>query len=541
MLAAFSARDLWPPDETRYGEVAREMLEQGHWLVTHANGVPDAEKPPLFYWLVACVSWPFGAVSPLTARLVAALLAAACVPALLRLARAWFGERRVGVTAVALFATNVLVTWNGSRATLDLPLTAAILWAVERGDAWRRTGSVTAAAGMGVCWAAAVLIKGPLGFVLPPAVLGAAMIAVRRAPPALNLGWVVAPLVMAALGLAWLLPALEAGDEAYRARLLGQLTGRVTGAEGHHVRPWWYFLGVAPAFLAPVGVHLALGAWAALRPPRGLGAERAGLAAALVGGPLLLVLLSAISTKRDLYLIPGIPFTALAGAWALQRGAWPRFAKLAGAVLVVAALGGALVVLGLPLIERRLVLTASSAYGEVVPWTRWIVLVPAAALLAGGGGIAWRRRADPMAPVHVVAAGWLGAWLLIALGHLPVLDEHISFARVGRAAEDAAGNGPIAVAGWYQGPNLLWSLDRQHVDEWHDWREVATTLSPDAPRAAVVADADWWERAREDAARTLPSDSPDLARVRAQFLGLRPTWRDQVGSRLLLVLTNRAR
>ena len=530
VLAAFSPRDLWPPDEARYGQVAREMLEQGHWLVTHSNGQPDAEKPPLYYWLVASASAPLGRVTPWVARLVTALLAAACVPALLRLARAWFGDRRVGVTAVALFATNVLVTWNASRATLDLPLTCAILWAVERGDAWRRTGSVRASAAMGVAWAAAVLIKGPLGFLLPPAIVGAAIIAVGPRPPARNLGWLVAPLTMAGLCLAWLLPALAAGNDAYRARLLGQITGRITGGEGHHVRPWWYFLEVAPLFLAPVGVHLALGAWAGLRFRVARGQERAGLAAALVGGPLLFVLLSTISTKRELYLVPAVPFTALAGAWALHRGFAPRLARVASWALPLGLLAGALLVPALPWIERTQVLRESSAYGRALPWTRWLPLVPAALLLAWGAWGAWNRRAAPLAAASRAAVAWTLAWLVLALGHLPVLDDAVSFARVARAAEEAAGGGKIAVAGWYQAPNLLWNLDRAHIDE-ATVEDLESRLHPGNPRAAVVADASWWEGYNLYFQWVRAGPRSVAPRVRE-------VWRDQVGSRVLIVLTN---
>jgi 4-amino-4-deoxy-L-arabinose transferase-like glycosyltransferase len=532
LLGACSPRDLWPPDEPRYGQVAREMLEHGHWLVTHTNGEPDAEKPPLFYWLVACLSWPLGGVTALLARLTAALLAALCVPAILRLARAWFSERGVGVTAVALFAANALVAWNASRAGLDLPLTCAILWAVERGEHWRRTGSLHAAAAFGLCWAAAVLIKGPLGLLLPPAVVGAAMIALRRSAPARNLGWgwAVAVLALVVPCLAWLLPAMEAGGEAYRARLLPQMGDRVTGTEPGHLRPFWYFLEVGPAFLLPMTGFLILGYAAALKPSRGGGVARAGLAAALVGGPLLLLFLSSIATKRDLYLIPGLPFVALAAAWVLHRGLWPRAVRACGGVLGAASAGAALVLLFLPVLERRLVMPESSVYGEPLDPARWIALVPAAAFLAWAAVFAWRRRADPVAQVRGAALAWSGALVVFAFGHLPALDPHISFQRVAAAAERAAGDGPIAVAGWYQGPNLLWSLHRARVGQVTDASGLAEHLAPRAPRTAVVASSTWWQDVQAQAAR-----DPALA---ARLTAVRETWRDQVGSRLLVVLTN---
>jgi 4-amino-4-deoxy-L-arabinose transferase-like glycosyltransferase len=42
--------DLWDPDEPRYGQVAREMVSGGDWIVMHFNGKVYADKPPLFLW-----------------------------------------------------------------------------------------------------------------------------------------------------------------------------------------------------------------------------------------------------------------------------------------------------------------------------------------------------------------------------------------------------------------------------------------------------------------------------------------------------------
>ena len=61
--------DLWAPDEQFFGEGAREMIIDGQWLVTHVNGVINTHKPPLFFWLIALCSLPFGEVSAFTARL----------------------------------------------------------------------------------------------------------------------------------------------------------------------------------------------------------------------------------------------------------------------------------------------------------------------------------------------------------------------------------------------------------------------------------------------------------------------------------------
>src|ERR1044072_7228281 len=46
-------RDPWPADEPRFALVARDMVATGQWLLPRVGGPPDADKPPLFFWLIA--------------------------------------------------------------------------------------------------------------------------------------------------------------------------------------------------------------------------------------------------------------------------------------------------------------------------------------------------------------------------------------------------------------------------------------------------------------------------------------------------------
>ncbi len=85
--------DLWAPDEPYFAEGAREMVVDGHWAVPHVNGVVTTDKPPLFFWLIALFSLPFGEVNSWTARLPSALAALGTVALTMRLGRRFTPER----------------------------------------------------------------------------------------------------------------------------------------------------------------------------------------------------------------------------------------------------------------------------------------------------------------------------------------------------------------------------------------------------------------------------------------------------------------
>ncbi|MCI0378405.1 MAG: hypothetical protein L0215_12420, partial [Gemmataceae bacterium] len=51
---------LFEPDEGRYAQIPREMLERGDWIVPTLQNEPYLDKPPLFYWLVMLSYAVFG-------------------------------------------------------------------------------------------------------------------------------------------------------------------------------------------------------------------------------------------------------------------------------------------------------------------------------------------------------------------------------------------------------------------------------------------------------------------------------------------------
>ena len=115
---------LWEPDEARYAEIAREMLQSGNLLVPHLNYVAYVEKPPLLYWLTTLSFWIFG-VSEFAARLPVALSAMVGILATYFFALRAFG-RRHAILAAAILATTPMYALMAQVITTDMTLTALV-------------------------------------------------------------------------------------------------------------------------------------------------------------------------------------------------------------------------------------------------------------------------------------------------------------------------------------------------------------------------------------------------------------------------------
>ena len=99
-LGAYSLKE---PDEGRYAEIPREMVESGDWLVPHLDYVRYFEKPPLLYWTVALSYKVFG-INEWAFRFPNALFALMTVLSLYIFARKWFPEQVAFLSSVILMS-----------------------------------------------------------------------------------------------------------------------------------------------------------------------------------------------------------------------------------------------------------------------------------------------------------------------------------------------------------------------------------------------------------------------------------------------------
>src|SRR6266536_3752292 len=122
------SRSLNEPDEGRYAEIAREMIELGDWLVPHFWYVPHLDKPPLTYWFVALSLSVFGQ-NEWAVRLPLALagISGVWVSYLFGLA---LGGQRVGVWCALILQRSLRYFVMARMLTTDIFLTQFSAWAV---------------------------------------------------------------------------------------------------------------------------------------------------------------------------------------------------------------------------------------------------------------------------------------------------------------------------------------------------------------------------------------------------------------------------
>ena len=410
-LAWLGGHDLWAPDEPYFAEGAREMVADGRWAVPHVNGVVTTDKPPLFFWLIALFSLPFGEVTSWTARLPSALAGLGTVALTMRLGARFFGPRTAAL-AGAVLATTYLF-WEKARWSQTDSVLCFLIWVALSAFVAFRSGELDGRRAGLIFWLAAalaVLDKGPVGFLLPLGIALCVLITDRKLGSWRRLAPITGPLLFAVILGAWVLFTIFGDDSGYS--VWGALREHFVdrGIHGmHHKQPPWYFLEVLPVVLMP-WTALVPGALVLAWRRRRLPADRFLLVAAL-----FVVAFFSISTeKRELYALPAVPaFALMTAAFVGRLCGWrePALDVLPAPgrrwlTVGQSILGGLLVLVGaaMPLVADR-----APELGPTLPW------VLAALFVAAGGATLWfalRRRLlhAALAP----AAGLALLYLLVA-------------------------------------------------------------------------------------------------------------------------------
>jgi 4-amino-4-deoxy-L-arabinose transferase-like glycosyltransferase len=308
MLGNLHGWNLDGPDEPRYAQISREMMETGQYILPHKNAETYPDKPPLFFWLIACASKPGGDVTAFSARLPSVIAALGMILLVYMFARKLYDP------AAALLASFILFT---SRKFFNVCLSAHFdpllaFWILLALFLFYLGYEKKNSAGKYyllsyVSMGCALLTKGPVGFVLPLLTIVVFLILKKDVSEIKNLGIGKGLLIILGMLALWLVPACLLGGSEYTHNIIFKQTfGRAVNSFAHKA-PFYYYLLTFPSDFLP---------WTIFIPAAGMyfwtnRLKKTGILFPLVWFGTTFILFSLVSGKRALYLLPLYPAAAL--------------------------------------------------------------------------------------------------------------------------------------------------------------------------------------------------------------------------------------
>lgn len=245
-LLPLGVRPLFLPDESRYAEIAREMVASRDWIVPRLLGLDYFEKPVGGYWFNAASQWLLG-TTEFASRLPTALATGASALLVGVLAQRLWADCRTSAVAVLVYLSFALVAGLGVYTTLDPQLTVWINLALVafhvavktprtrvRVAAWLVVG---AACGMGF------LVKGFVAWALAFLVAAPYMLWRRRFGELLRYG-PIAVLVAVLVAAPWALAVHRHAPDFWNFFFWNEHVRRFAAGDAQHSAPAWFYLPV---------------------------------------------------------------------------------------------------------------------------------------------------------------------------------------------------------------------------------------------------------------------------------------------------------
>lgn len=428
VLPLFLFRDLTRNNELRYLSIADEALRDGHLFAFYNHGAAYADKPPLYLWLVMLGRIVFG--SNLTG-LMAWMSLFSVVPALMilrtmdRWTRPFVSDPKARTAGQLMLYTSVYFIGSAVVLRMDMLMCLFIVlalrtfWRMYTGeDSRKRTRWL-----FPLYIFLAVFSKGPVG-ILVPLVSTILFLLVERQGRSIGRYWgwrswgILAGLCVVWFGAVY----LEGGTEYLDNLLVKQTAGRAVDAF-HHKAPVWYYgvsiwYSLAPWSLLTIGT-LVWGLCSRTCRKGTTGLERLFLGVALSTFGVL----SAVSSKIQIYLLPAFPFFIYTAVLWIERAGVRRWMKWAVGIPA-----------GMLALTFPGLFVAASMAPELPLFDSPFVPIGAALLsIAAGGCIVGLWRGRFQTAITTLAGGLLATVFTVSFA-VPRFNGHIGMGEVCRAA-----------------------------------------------------------------------------------------------------------
>lgn len=325
LLPIILLRDFTPANELRYLSIADEAISRGDIFTFTNHGIPYADKPPLYFWIIMFGKWLLGN------HYMWFLSLASLIPAfvIIQIMDKWvakeIGDSGRFMAKLMLMSSGLFL---GLSITLRMDMLMCMFIVLSLYTFYKMfTGTNNKLdAFLFPCYIfMAVFSKGPIGF-LVPFLATIIFLFQKKRIKTVNLywGWKTWSVLLTGC-LVWFVGVyVECGMTYLNDLLFHQTIGRSVNSF-HHKEPFYYYFISFWYSLAPWSLLIAGVILTALKEKTMKSDLERFLLVIIV---VTFVLLSCISSKLAVYLTPVFPFLVYLTILIMQRFTWNRWLAL---------------------------------------------------------------------------------------------------------------------------------------------------------------------------------------------------------------------
>lgn len=304
-LPLLCLRDFTPNNELKYLSIADEAIENGTFLTFYNHGQPYADKPPLYFWIIMAGKLLLGRHSMCFIGLFSLL------PALLilRLLGRWLSpylkrpdlqSSSLMLITTGLFAGSAIVLRMDMLMCLFIFLAFRTFYKI-----YVRENSPRDKFLLPVYIFLALFTKGPVGLLLPLIAIPVFLLSQKKLQSFGHYFGLPQWIILVILCGLWFTGVYAEGGKEYLDNLLFKQTVHRAVDSFHHKAPFWYYFRTIWHSLAPWSLFyltvILIALWKKL-----LRRDIEKFFFTVIA--VTFIMLSLVSSKLDIYLLPAFPF-----------------------------------------------------------------------------------------------------------------------------------------------------------------------------------------------------------------------------------------
>lgn len=470
LIPVLLLRDFTPSNELRYLSIADEALRNHVFFAFTDHGMPYTDKPPLYLWIVMLCRWLTGAHRMWLLGLFSLIPALAIARVIDHWTRNDMDGQgrslaRIILLTSGIFFVSAVTVRMDMLMSLFIVLALREFWLMQSGDD----------VGQKCKWLfplymfLAMFTKGALGLVIPLCVTVAYLFVSGNIKHFFRYWGLRTWGVLAVLTGLWFAAIYAEGGGSFLVDFISNQALNRTFDATHHAAPVYYYLMTIWYILAPWSL-LVIGIIIVALRPRFVRSHIQSFF--LTASVTIFIVLSLVSSKLQIYMLPAVPFMVYTAVMFLPRFHNNKWVKLA------VTIPAAVMVLALPTL-----IWAAATFDGVAYLNNGLLYAAATAMSLCSANVLYHlyNKQELMPFIGIVRRlGWaIGFTVFIAAWSLPSVNADLGYGELCKEAEKlSAETGITDIRAWEinNAENMDAYLDRpiNNVESAPDGRPTVT-------------------------------------------------------------------